>query len=69
MNSFHHQALKEVAKNLKVTAYADDGVVEAVEDPAYPYLVGVQWHPEGFVYTDHSMSCLFKDFVSACQKD
>lgn len=69
VNSFHHQALKEVAKNLKVTAHADDGVVEAVEDPAYPYLVGVQWHPEGFVYTDHSMSCLFKDFLSACQKD
>jgi putative glutamine amidotransferase len=31
---------------LVVTGWADDGTVEAVEDPSLPFFVGVQWHPE-----------------------
>ena len=31
---------------LTVTGWADDGVIEAVEDPAQPFVLGVQWHPE-----------------------
>lgn len=46
INSFHHQALKDIAKEYKVTARAKDGVVEAIENMNYPFLVGVQWHPE-----------------------
>lgn len=48
-NSFHHQAIRDVASGLRPTAVAGDGVVEAVEpaDPArVPWLLGVQWHPE-----------------------
>lgn len=45
VNSYHHQAVAD-AGSLTVTGWADDGVVEAVEDPARRFLLGVQWHPE-----------------------
>ncbi|MGE0351794.1 MAG: gamma-glutamyl-gamma-aminobutyrate hydrolase family protein [Gemmatimonadales bacterium] len=49
-NSFHHQAVRELAPGLMATAWADDGVIEGVEGPASdPWLLAVQWHPEEFV--------------------
>jgi putative glutamine amidotransferase len=47
VNSIHHQALREVAPGLRVTAWAPDGIVEAVESiDESRFVVGVQWHPE-----------------------
>jgi putative glutamine amidotransferase len=46
INSFHHQAVKHLAPGMRVVARADDGMVEAIERPEYPWLLGVQWHPE-----------------------
>jgi len=47
VNSLHHQAIKRLGRGLKVTARAEDGLVEAVEAADdYPFLVAVQWHPE-----------------------
>jgi putative glutamine amidotransferase len=46
INSFHHQAVKHLAPGLRVVARADDGLVEAIEHTEYPWLLGVQWHPE-----------------------
>jgi putative glutamine amidotransferase len=45
-NTYHKQAVKTVGKGLRVTAVADDGTIEALEDPSYPLLAAVQWHPE-----------------------
>lgn len=47
VNSTHHQAVRVLGAGLLETAWADDGVVEAVEaeDPG-EWLVAVQWHPE-----------------------
>jgi gamma-glutamyl-gamma-aminobutyrate hydrolase PuuD len=42
----HHQVLDRVADGLVVSARAGDGLIEAVELPAAPFVVGVQWHPE-----------------------
>lgn len=42
----HHQAVDAVGRDLVPTAWAEDGVVEALEDPGAAFLVGVQWHPE-----------------------
>jgi putative glutamine amidotransferase len=42
----HHQAVDRVGRGLVATAWAADGTIEAVEDPAAGFLVGVQWHPE-----------------------
>ncbi len=46
VNSFHHQAVRELGVGLKPFAVADDGVIEGVYKEDYPFLVGVQWHPE-----------------------
>jgi putative glutamine amidotransferase len=45
VNSYHHQAVADPG-SLTVTGWAGDGVIEAVEDPARRFLLGVQWHPE-----------------------
>jgi putative glutamine amidotransferase len=48
-NSFHHQAIRDLAPGLRATATADDGLIEAAEAEAETqWLVGVQWHPESF---------------------
>ena len=49
VNSFHHQAVKDVAPCLRVSARAADGVIEAVESNEYKSILGVQWHPETYV--------------------
>jgi putative glutamine amidotransferase len=65
VNSMHHQGIKRLAPGLTPAAFAPDGLIEAVEDPARPYLVGVQWHPEELTETDPLMRELFRDFVQA----
>jgi putative glutamine amidotransferase len=46
VNSTHHQAVSQLAPGLKVSAASPDGVVEAIESTEYPFVLGVQWHPE-----------------------
>jgi putative glutamine amidotransferase len=46
VNSFHHQAIKDLGRNLTVTAVSKDNIIEAVESTEDRYLLGVQWHPE-----------------------
>jgi len=43
--SYHHQGIAD-AGSLTVSAYADDGTVEGVEEPAARFRIGVLWHPE-----------------------
>jgi putative glutamine amidotransferase len=65
VNSFHHQAVKQLADGLKITACASDGTVEALEDPGQAFFIGVQWHPE--CLNDEASGQLFKSFVSAAK--
>ncbi len=67
VNSSHHQAIGRVADGLRVTAHAPDGIVEGLEDPAHPFYVGVQWHPEDMP-REESASALFGAFVDAARK-
>ena len=67
-NGKHHQAVKEPAKGLVISAVAADGVVEAVEDPSKRFVVGVQWHPEGTWKEDVNSKRLFKALVVAAGK-
>jgi putative glutamine amidotransferase len=64
VNSRHHQAVKELGDGLVVAATAPDGVIEAIEDPARRFCLGVQWHPENF-YRTGEFSPLFEGFVKA----
>jgi putative glutamine amidotransferase len=45
VNAYHHQGVADPGR-LTPTAWAADGVIEAVEDPARRFVLGVQWHPE-----------------------
>lgn len=67
VNSAHHQALKDVAPDLVVTARSADGVIEAVEHRARPFVVAVQWHPERMVDRVPVMRRLFDALVAAAR--
>jgi putative glutamine amidotransferase len=45
-NTYHKQAVRSVGRGLRVTAVAEDGTIEALEDPTMPLFAAVQWHPE-----------------------
>jgi putative glutamine amidotransferase len=67
INTSHHQAIDRPGRNLRVTAEAPDGIVEAVEFTAdAPWLVGVQWHPERMA-NDAFSARLFADFAAAAR--
>lgn len=66
-NSFHHQAIKDVAPGFKVTARAKDGVIEAIEKEGNGIVIGVQWHPEMMTKDHEKMAELFKVFIEASQ--
>jgi putative glutamine amidotransferase len=67
VNSSHHQAIGKIGGGFRVTAHAPDGIVEGLEDPAHPFYLGVQWHPEDMSGED-SASRLFGAFVEAARK-
>ena len=64
VNSRHHQAARVVGAGLTVTAVAPDGTIEALEAPAHPFCVAVQWHPESFHLTGE-FDWLFNGFIAA----
>lgn len=68
VNSFHHQAIGKLGENLKATAWADDGIVEAIELPDRPFFLAVQWHPEEFWREPSRFGALFERFVEASRK-
>lgn len=66
VNSFHHQAVKKVADGFKISAVSCDGVIEAIENPGYRFVMGVQWHPECMYTHDEKTRKLFEAFVNSC---
>jgi putative glutamine amidotransferase len=52
-NSFHHQAIRDVASELIVIGRAPDGIIEAVDRPASTWFLGLQWHPE-MMFKEHA---------------
>lgn len=59
VNSFHHQAVKELPPEFETTAIAPDGINEAMEHPYYP-IFSVQWHPEAMTAGESPMLDLFR---------
>ena len=64
VNSFHHQAVDRLGQGLMAVAWAEDGVVEGIEAPDRPFVIGVQWHAEGIV-SRPEQARLFASFVDA----
>jgi putative glutamine amidotransferase len=65
VNSYHHQAVKRIAADLKVMATSEDGLTEAVYMPGQKFLWGIQWHPEFMYSTDDNSKKIFKAFIDA----
>ncbi|MCL4512615.1 MAG: gamma-glutamyl-gamma-aminobutyrate hydrolase family protein [Candidatus Eremiobacteraeota bacterium] len=68
VNSRHHQAVKELAPNLIVTALSEDGIIEGVEYQKSQWIVGVQWHPEAREILSNFL-LIFKGFTDTCKKN
>ncbi|MGQ9511842.1 gamma-glutamyl-gamma-aminobutyrate hydrolase family protein [Thermodesulfitimonas sp.] len=68
VNSFHHQAVKKVAPGFKATAWAPDGIIEAIGATTHPFAVGVQFHPEGMWEKDLLFLALFSALITACNE-
>lgn len=64
VNSRHHQAIKDLAPNLSVSARASDGLIEAVELIEHSFCLGVQWHPEALVQME-AQRAIFSTFIAA----
>ena len=67
--SGHHQAIKKLASDLKISATAPDGVIEAVEHKSAPWMLGVQWHPEITAAEDPTQQRLFDALVKIATKE
>lgn len=67
VNSMHHQAVRRIGHGLIPSGYGPNGLVEAVELPGYPFLLGVQWHPEYLYEADSAAARIFEEFVRASQ--
>lgn len=63
INSFHHQAIKELGKDIIVSAFSDDGIVEAIEMANNKYVYGVQWHPEDLTRSYPHFRALFQHLI------
>ena len=68
VNSRHHQALKDVAKGLVVTAMAPDGVIEGIESAGSDQVAAVQWHPENMWREHPEMRALFEQFIARVER-
>lgn len=66
VNSFHHQCLNRLGDQLKITAKAPDGVIEAVEMSGHSFVAGVQWHPEMLLCGSDQMLPLFRQLIAHC---
>src|SRR6478672_3641812 len=64
--SGHHQAVARVAGALRVTAVAEDGTVEALEDPER-WVASVQWHPEALELPAGERLAPFRAFIEVCR--
>jgi putative glutamine amidotransferase len=65
VNSYHHQALGRLGRGFRATARSADGVLEAIERPGDPFVLGVQWHPEREGCAPGAAEGLFRAFVRA----
>lgn len=71
INSFHHQAVKELAPNLVATAHAKDGIIEAWENKNMEehYILATQWHPEAMIHRHREFLKIFENFIERVKRE
>ncbi len=70
VNSWHHQAIKDLGNNLDVLAKAPDGTIEAITRTDKTYYLGLQFHPEELIVDDNNEDALnlYKAFIAKAQE-
>ncbi|MDU1583855.1 MAG: gamma-glutamyl-gamma-aminobutyrate hydrolase family protein, partial [Peptoniphilus harei] len=70
VNSWHHQAIKDLGNNLSVLAKAPDGTIEAITRTDKTYYLGLQFHPEELIVDDNNEDALnlYKAFITKAQE-
>lgn len=69
VNSHHHQSINQIGKNLDASAWANDSVIECIEDTRENrFVLGVQWHPELSWESDFLSKNIFEKFTEECEK-
>lgn len=67
VNSSHHQAVKSVGPEMTISAISsEDNIIEAVELPSHPFVLGIEWHPE-YEATEYD-TLIIKAFIKAASK-
>lgn len=64
VNSKHRYQVKGVTSFI-VSAYSEDGVIEAIEHPKKKFVLGVQWHPEKMIAYDEDANKLLDSFINS----
>ena len=67
VNTLHHQAAKDLGRDLTPMAVAPDGIIEAVQMAGTRFVWAVQWQPEYMFKTDPDSLAIFSCFVKHCQ--
>ena len=67
VNSYHHQAVKRLGDNLKISAVSEDGIIEAVEAIDDRFMIGVQFHPEALAKRHPEFLKIFNAFILAAK--
>lgn len=65
VNSYHHQAVKDLSPRLKAMAVSEDGLIEGAYMPDRKFVWAVQWHPEFSWRTDENSRKIFRAFVES----
>lgn len=65
VNSYHHQAVKELGEELEVMAESEDGLIEAMRHVKHKFVWAVQWHPEFDNHVNPASRKIFEAFVCA----
>ena len=69
VNSHHHQAIRTTGRDLNAVAWANDGIVEGIEDTRPTrFVLGVQWHPELTWNSDSLSRAIFETFIAKCSE-
>jgi putative glutamine amidotransferase len=68
VNSMHHQGICDLGEALVATAFASDGLIEAVEGVGDAFVLGVQWHPEMLIESHAGTRRMFEAFVEAASE-
>ena len=68
VNSFHHQAIKDLSEDFDIVAESSDGIIEAIFKKEGSWMLGVQWHPEMMASNVEQMKAVFQLLIDQCQK-